>query len=452
MASTGNTAPFRLSRWYAGLSALVIALIALVNGWVVARFLTDQLIQREAALSREFVQNVLAADGSVQYLAQPGNLALRPQFQNSIDHLTNMHDVLRANVYAGDRGVLWSTDARLIGRRFGDNDELDEAMRGQLVVHAGRIDDRERRKSEYEGLLSPSADFFVETYIPVLAPDTQRVVGVVELYKAPAALTAAIRLGRQRVAAAALVGALALYLSLFWLVRRADRTMSRQQARLTEAETLAAVGELAASVAHNIRNPLASIRSTAELRLDAADPQDAESAREIVRDVDRISGRITELLRLANQSPPERRPVPLLPLLEACVDEQRSAYQGRDQALVLAAAPASTAAWGDGQLLHEAISSLLANASEAMGRGGRCEVSVSDAARDQVRVSIRDSGPGIAPEVLEQVFRPFFTTKPQGLGLGLPLARRIAKRLGGDLLLETAAGAGTTVHIDLPKA
>lgn len=451
MVSTGNTAPFRLSRWYAGLSALVIALIALVNGWVVARFLTDQLIQREAALSREFVQNVLAADGSVQYLVQPGNLALRPQFQNSIDHLTNMRDVLRANVYAGDRGVLWSTDARLIGRRFGDNDELDDAMRGELVVHAGRIDDHERQKAEYEGL-SPSADFFVETYIPVLAPDTHRVLGVVELYKAPAALTAAIRLGQQRVAAAALVGALALYLSLFWLVRRADRMMQRQQARLTEAETLAAVGELAASVAHNIRNPLASIRSTAELRLDAADPQDAEAAREIVRDVDRISGRITELLRLANQRPPERRPVPLLPLIESCIDEQRSAYQGRDQALVLAAANASSAAWGDGQLLREAISSLLANASEAMGAGGRCEVSVSDAARGRVRVSIRDSGPGMVPEVLEQVFRPFFTTKPQGLGLGLPLARRIAKRLGGDLSLETSAGTGTAVHIDLPKA
>lgn len=451
MAPTGNTAPFHLSRWYAGLSALVIALIALVNGWVVARFLTDQLIQREAALSREFVQNVLEADGSVQYLAQTGNLALRPQFQNSIDHLTNMRDVLRANVYAGDRGVLWSTDARLIGRRFGDNDELDDAMRGELVVHAGRIDARERRKSEYEGL-SPSAQFFVETYIPVLAPDTHRVLGVVELYKAPVALTAAIRLGEQRVAAAALVGALALYLSLFWLVRRADRMMQKQRVRLTEAETLAAVGELAASVAHNIRNPLASIRSTAELRLDAADAQDAESAREIVRDVDRISGRISELLRLANQSPPERRPVPLLPLLEACIDEQRSAYQGRDQALVLAAASAPTAAWGDGQLLREAISSLLANAGEAMGAGGRCEVSVSEPARGKVRVSIRDSGPGIAPEALEQVFRPFFTTKPQGLGLGLPLARRIATRLGGSLLLETAPGSGTAVHIDLPKA
>jgi signal transduction histidine kinase len=360
-----------------------------------------------------------------------------------------MRDVLRANVYGRGGLMVWSSDASLIGRSFSDNDELEEAMAGELVVHAGRIDDAERAKPEHEGL-SHSVLFFVETYIPVRTADGT-VVGAVELYKAPLALTEAIHQGRVRVALVAIAGGLVLFLGLFGLIRRADRIMRAQHAQLIEAQTALALGELAASVAHNIRNPLASIRSAAELCLDDPAGLGAEQAREILQDVDRVSARITELLRLSAPGPQASEPVPLGPLLQGLAAEQGAAFERRGHRLLLQPA-ADLVVRGDAGLLGQVLRSLLANAREALpdGTPGWCLVRVGRSGKSSVRIEIEDSGPGMAPEVLEQVFRPFFTTKPQGLGLGLPLARRIVERMGGRLLVQAASQGGTTVRIELP--
>lgn len=253
-------------------------------------------------------------------------------------------------------------------------------------------------------------------------------------------------------ALAALLGALALYADLFWLVRRADRTMQRQHQQLAEAETLVAMGELSAALAHNIRNPLASIRSSAELQFEAPDLHRAQTAREIVRDVDRIAARVNELLRLARPQPPERGRVELAALVQACIDEQRDAFQQRAQSVALLPGAGSTLAWADRAVVAELLGTLLANARDAMATGGRCEVELSAPRRGRLRVSVRDTGPGMDAQTLVQAFRPFFTTKPQGLGLGLPLARRMARRLGGDLWLESAPGAGTVACLELPAA
>ena len=162
---TTQIAPFRLLRWFAGLSAVVIVLIAWANAWVVSNFLADHLFQREAAVSRDFVQNVLVSDGSINYLAHPDDPELQRSFHNSIAHLSNMHDVLRANVYGRDKLMLWSTDKSLSGQRFDDNAELVEALQGELVVHSGRITSEERPKSEYAGL-SPLAAFLRPNILP----------------------------------------------------------------------------------------------------------------------------------------------------------------------------------------------------------------------------------------------------------------------------------------------
>lgn len=451
MTAVAQTAPFNLLRWFAWLSPLVIALIALANAWLISRFLNDHLFQREASISRDFVQNVLLADESLAYLARPDDVTLRRRFQTSIAHLSNMPDVLRANVFAADRSILWSSDPAMIGKRFADNDELEEAMRGELVVHAGRIAPDERQKREHEGL-DPSVNFFVETYIPLVASTGSEVLGVVELYKAPLALSKAIREGQKQVGLAALASALALYLSLFWLIQRADRTIKQQHARLLDAETLAVIGELTAAVAHNIRNPLASIRSSAELSLELPADDCSEQARDIIREVDRISGRITDLLRLSRQEVRGRERVDLAGLLQRCVIENKSTFEERGTPLVFECR--CTASWitADPALLQQAFLSLLSNAAEAMRQGGTCRIVLDDAGSQQLRVVVADSGCGIRAESIGQVLRPFFTTKPQGLGLGLPFAKRIVERFGGSLSLDSVPGEGTQVRLLFPKA
>jgi signal transduction histidine kinase len=449
MSPTPAPRPFHLLRWFAVLSAIVIALGASVLAWVISSFLTEQMFRREANLSSEFVHNVLVSDGSIAYLKHTNDAALNERFRSTIAHLTNMREVMRTNVYGSDRSVLWSSDADLIGQRFADNHELDEAMTGELVVEAGRITEDARLKREHQGL-SKSAVFFIETYIPIREAAGQPVIGVVELYKAPLALTEAIHEGQWRVATAAASGALVLYGSLFWLVRRADRTMRRQQQLLRESETLAVIGEMASSVAHNIRNPLASIRSSAELNLDSTDAHAAEGFHDILRDVDRISSRITELLHMSQQGPTDSRHINLVGLLQDCVREQLDAFHRQQQSLEFAPPSLPALVQADPHLMQQVLHSVLANASEAMSAGRTCMVSVREAGPSWV-VEIADEGPGMGADTITQVFRPFFTTKPKGLGLGLPLARRIVERMNGRLTLRSLPGEGTTVTIELPK-
>jgi two-component system, NtrC family, sensor histidine kinase HydH len=447
---TARPASFRLLRWFGLISAAIIGLSAVALAWVMSNFLTDQMLRREASLAQEFVQNVLVSDGSVRYLQDPSRVEGMDAFNNSIAHLTHLRDVMRANVYVSDRSMLWSTDAALIGRRFDDNHELDDSLGGELVVEAGRITPEMRAKREHEGL-SASAAFFVETYIPIRPDPKGPVVGVVELYKAPLALTEAIHEAQWRVAIVTGIGAMVLYAGLFGLVFRADRTMRSQQARLQEAETMAVIGEMASSVAHNIRNPLASIRSSAELNLDSPDPLSAEGARDILKDVDRISTRVTELLHLARQGPTEQDRMDLITIISACVSEQQDAFARRQQGLESLTPMATAPARGDAEVLKQVLHSVLSNASEAMSEGRACQVALEETAQGW-RLSVRDQGPGMGPDTLAQVFRPFFTTKPKGLGLGLPLARRLIQRMGGRLEVRSAPGQGTTVHIELPRA
>jgi two-component system sensor histidine kinase HydH len=440
---------FNLLRWFAWLSPIAIGLIALINAWLISSFLNDHLFQREATVTRDFVQNILLSDGSLDYLSQPENIALKPHFDNTIEHLTNMRDVLRANVYGADRRVIWSTDPTLRGQQFAANDELDRALEGKLVVHAGDIS-HSREKGEHVGL-DPSIRYFVESYIPISRPGDGKIIGVVELYKAPLALTEAIQEGRMQVAIAAVISALTLYLCLFWIIRRADRIIKQQRVQLLEAETMAVVGELTSSVAHNIRNPLSSIRSSAELVLAYPQENGSEQAADIIHEVDRISHRITELLRFSGKGAHHVETVDLVALLAECQGDHQPSFSGQDQVLRLEAPGHAAPVLADRALLLQVFQSLLSNANEAMPAGGECVITVSDLDSRYWQVSIADKGCGISAETAEKAFRPFFTTKPKGLGLGLPLARRIVERFGGSLTLDSQHGNGTTVCVNLPQ-
>ena len=179
---------------------------------------------------------------------------------------------------------------------------------------------------------------------------------------------------------------------------------------------------------------------------------ETELARDIIREVDRISGRITELLRLSGQEVRGRERVDLAGLLQRCVIENNTIFEERGTPLYFECRSAEPWITADPALLQQAFLSLLSNAAEAMRQGGTCRIVVEDAAAKQIRVVVADSGCGIKPESIRQVLRPFFTTKPQGLGLGLPFAKRIVERCGGSLHLDSAPGEGTEVHLLFPRA
>ena len=441
-----NSVSFNLTRRFSILSFVVVLAVAGVLGQALARMVADRLLHRDAVLTMEFVQSVVRTDATEPHFAQSKGGQLTPALEETLKEISGMPDVLRANVYTPDRVVLWSTDAALIGRKFGANEELDEALRGELAYESGVVSKEEHRAATRG---RATTGFFVEIYVPVRDPGRGHVVGVVELYKTPDALYQAIRDAQQTIALGAAGGGLLLYLALIGIVRQADAVMRDQQRRLLEGERLAIVGEMASAVAHSIRNPLSSIRTSVELALDRDPGRFEEPANDIVAEVDKIEAWIRELLAFTRPGSIKREPVDVNQVVRASLASVRGQLERKRVAATEALADPAPTAIGDVSLLQQVLQSIITNAMDALPDGGRLEVKTG-AAEGRVNIVVQDHGPGISSEHLEQVFKPFFTTKPRGIGLGLPLARRLVERMGGTLDLTSRAGAGTRVQIELP--
>ncbi|MEQ1806661.1 MAG: HAMP domain-containing sensor histidine kinase [Burkholderiaceae bacterium] len=414
--------------------------------------MTERLLLQEAVLTKEFVHSLFRVEKSLHaYLLDP-TAGIRAETEEAFRHIAAMPNVMRANVYGMKRSVIWSSDIQLMGREFGPNEQLDRALAGNAVVEFDSDESVEHGKGEHQGR-AQLEDSFVEIYIPVHDPDTHRVLGVIEFYKNPRALLTSIRLLRTYVAVGAGLSGATLFLALFGLVRRADRVIETQQRQIVENETLAVIGEMSSAVAHGIRNPLASIRSCAELIPLGNDKEIQEAARDIVAQSDRLEVWVNDLLSYTRPIAEEETPVLLHPLLQRCVLDFDREAQRRGIALTCASAEDLPAVRGDSMLFGQVLRSLLANALEASESGGSVEV---DGRRDEdastVTISVEDRGAGMTEAELARAGKPFHTSKPNGMGVGLALARRVVERFGGRMKIESAKGRGTVVRISLRVA
>jgi signal transduction histidine kinase len=258
----------------------------------------------------------------------------------------------------------------------------------------------------------------------------------------------AIHTGRQAIWAGAVLGGLFLYGALFWLTRRADNLIQVQQERLVQSETLSAMGEMSSAVAHGIRNPLASIRSSAELALEFASADAAEPARDIIAEVDRMENWVRELLSYARPEAIQTYQVDLAEMVTHILADFERDTARRGIVTEFKLADNLPQVKGDHLLLGQVISSLISNSVEAMVVGGHISLS-AERVKDRVLLRVRDNGPGVSSDQMPRVFKPFFTTKPKGLGVGLAQAKRIIERFGGDIQLFSEPGSGVTVEVRL---
>jgi signal transduction histidine kinase len=238
---------------------------------------------------------------------------------------------------------------------------------------------------------------------------------------------------------------------------RMTEQLRQSRAQLVQSEKLASIGQMAAAVAHGLRNPLASLRAAAQLarhRVEA--PAAREQLNAIVEQVDRLDLRIAHLLTFS-------RPAPFHPLRERVQTLVEGALAGFSELLRQRRVELSVTCGAalpeirvDPMRLEQALTEIVSNALDAMPEGGRLEI----AARTQqgaggatgVMLEVADSGRGIPPEILPNLCEPFFTTRPEGTGLGLAIAKRYIEEAGGQLDIVSAVGRGTTVRLWLPVA
>ncbi len=231
-----------------------------------------------------------------------------------------------------------------------------------------------------------------------------------------------------------------------------DVTERRElQEKLLTAERLAAVGEAAGSISHELRGPLSVIRSSAffleeKMNGHAHDDKVKNHLERIERSVERADRTINDLLAFSRITPLEVKPISLPMLARVAVTEMRlppeisvriEAEEGLPDARV------------DPRQMEQVMHNLITNSFQAMPEGGEVEVSIS-VAGDGLRLCVSDTGCGISPEDLPKVFDPLFSTKTEGAGFGLPVCQRIIEAHGGTISIESSQGEGTTVTVKVP--
>lgn len=235
-------------------------------------------------------------------------------------------------------------------------------------------------------------------------------------------------------------------------VTNANRLMSEQQERLIESETMAAAGEMASTMAHNIRNPLASIRSSAELTLDSDVSEDLKSTvQDIIKDVDRVGDWIQEFLSISRpQRTDLRSVVSVVELVNRCLAGFERQLKRNGINTRIPNSKPELQCLGDEHRLQQTFDILITNSIDAMPKGGLLIVEVHESNEDTVQIKISDTGVGIREVDLKKIFKPYFTGKQGGVGLGLFMVKRIVENHGGSISVSSQLGEGSTFLLTLP--
>ena len=228
-------------------------------------------------------------------------------------------------------------------------------------------------------------------------------------------------------------------------------SLSRTLQKLSQREAVAAVGEFAASLAHEVRNPLTAVRMDLQLTRHKVEGQPEAQALvdHALSEIDRLNNSVSGALRVARSGHTSPGRVDLREPLEAAARAARPRFDEREAKLDYV--PPETPVWvrADAGAIEQLVLNLLLNAADSLEPGGRAALTVQLSA-DGSTVSVSDEGRGIAPEDLGKVFDAFYSTKDEGTGLGLAVARRIARAHGSELLVESELGASTTFRFALP--
>ena len=228
----------------------------------------------------------------------------------------------------------------------------------------------------------------------------------------------------------------------------------RLEAQLVQSEKMAAIGQLAAGIAHELRNPLAIVMNVLydlRARVDATDREVSDDLRIAEDEIGRAQAIIKNLLEFSRESGAELERLDLNDLVRRTLQllEKYLEHNGVTVSAELGDLPACIA---NDNALRQILLNLVTNAVQAMPRGGRLVVRTGNHAPDRVRLQVQDTGVGIPQAHLKDIFNPFFTTKApgQGTGLGLFVVHAILQRYGGDVHVASELGAGTTFTIELP--
>lgn len=451
--------------WFSIIGISSATLFCLAFGSILSHFMTREILNHDAIITNQFINSVewvetkqAQIDHKVRFgqmldertnfetLGVDKKVAAKARSQY-YDHISMLPDVKLANVYGADRRVIWSTNPYSIGKIAKNDADLEHVFANNTSVSKDSFNG-DKIKGDEQTFVSEPGTPFVETYIPMTGMHSE-VITVVQIYQEPHHLLQTINRGKLLIWAFVALGAAFLYIIPFFIFRRADDELHEKQERLTEAETLCVIGEMSTAVAHGIRNPLAAIRSSAELAIDA-DPESArKNAEDIISQVDRLGKWVREFLTFSLPVAGENEVLNVVSLVETSMQNFATQFENNkiiyqlkrpveDFPLII----------GNKILANQALSSLVSNAIEAMPKGGSLQVKIEvSPATNSIDVVVVDTGIGMSATQIQMAFKPFYTTKRNGIGLGMAQVKRIMERFGGLASLHSREGEGTQASL-----
>ena len=451
-------------RLFASISLLMIIAMVVGTGLIQAPFFRQSIIDREAAMVRDMAMALTMEHGvSSADLQNYTDAQARMRFDKSFGTLSNLPDTARIKVFNRDNTIVWSDDPALVGsKRSNHLDRLERAQTGtvQAVFNASGHDfDLGDNATHPSGM--------IECYVPIFLGGAKsppgEVIGVLSLYRDPHDLNRTIQHGLYLLWAEIGGGGLVLFFALykvFSLVYSRQKTaeskfskLTLEHERIVQIEKMSAMGELVGEIAHQLNNPLVGVINMAQLA--EREVQNPERVSELLAEVRKAGTEcraiVQRILRINKISTSTLQPTDMKELVQ---DTIAFCHQSIDlHHAVDFAAPEPTVVLNvDPVLIRQALFNLIHNAILA-APDSQVHVALAFAERDGIRgvqFSVTDSGPGFDSEVAAKLFKPFFTTRSSGTGLGLSVAQHITMKHGGVVLAENVPTGGARFSIWLP--
>lgn len=451
-------------RIFAGISLLMILVMVVATGLIQAPYFRQSIIDREASLVRDLVFALTVEhDVSAADLKNYTNEEARKRFNQTFNTLVKLPGTALIKVFNRDQIIVWSDDASLVGTsRTAHREQIARAFGGEVQAIFNPT------KNKFD--TSPQArqtEGTIECYVPIFSHDVDKpptdVVGVLSLYRDPHDLNRTIQQGLLVLWTVVGGGGIILFLVLYKVFnlvyarqQAAESNLSKltsEHERIVQIEKMSAMGELVGEIAHQLNNPLVGVINLTQLaEREAHDPQRvSELLAEVRKAGTECRDIVQRILRINQISRSTLQPTDMQALVQDTITFCHQSIDLRHG--VDFTAPAEKIMInGDPVLLRQALFNLIHNAVLA-APDAPVHVALALEAREKVagiRLSVTDGGPGFDSATAARLFKPFFTTRPTGTGLGLSVAQHIVMKHGGVVLAENLPEGGARFSIWLP--
>ena len=457
--------PFRLVKYFTFSSLGIIFLgslaLSLLNTYW-ARTMQENKSEEYAKVLIENLSHQILMQFALPMAIRYGKIQLREEEQferldKVVRNTLHSFKVDMVNIHGRDNVISYSFDRKMVGRKGLGGKEFKDALEGKptsKLIQRGNI---------LEIMLSAPKDIKMVSFAPVTAKlatsnEPGGIIGVFEIVQDLSEDYKTIFQFQIRVIITLTLVMGILFLVLLLVVKRGEVIFEKRaeerlalKEQLSRAERLSSLGEMAAKISHEIRNPLGIIKSSTELlkkKMVAVDPSNTIPD-VIVEETDRLNNIITDFFNYAKPRTPNLTPCRVEEVIDKNLTFLAPQLDGQGYRIQTRYGNNLPEIVADTAMLYQAFLNILINAMQAMPDGGDVQIEV-DSTDKSVQITFLDNGAGIPHDVLEKIWEPFFTTKDFGTGLGLGIVKNIVESHGGNIQMGNRSEGGASVLIEFP--